>query len=362
MALRAVPAVARSTPQGARRTEVTSDFAELMVRVRALGLLRRRRGAYAIRSAALGAALVVTVAAVVWVGDSWYQLVVAAALGVVLSQFGFLSHDAAHRQIFESNRANEWNARLVSTLVIGLSYGWWVKKHNQHHRSPNQIGRDPDIAPGGLVFTAEEARSRSPLLRRLSRHQGQLFFPMLLFEGLNLHVAGVRTLLQRPDLRHRALEGGLIAVHFGAYLAVLLLVMTPGRAAAFVGVQMATFGLLLGAAFAPNHKGMPIVPRDLKIDFLRRQVLMSRNVRGGRFVDLAMGGLNYQIEHHLFPSMPRDNLRHARSVVRAYCLEKDIPYTETSLVGSYAIVIRYLNVVGLGQRDPFSCPFVADYR
>ena len=80
----------------------------------------------------------------------------------MLSQYGFLAHDAAHRQIFETNRANEWNARLMSTLVIGLSYGWWVKKHNAHHRSPNQIGRDPDIAPGGLVFTAEQARPRSP--------------------------------------------------------------------------------------------------------------------------------------------------------------------------------------------------------
>ena len=341
MSLPAVPAVAPSPPQRATRTGMTSDYAELMAQVRGLGLLRRRRGAYAVRSAALGAALLLTLAAVLWLGDSWYQLVVAAALGVVLSQYGFLAHDAAHRQIFETNRANEWNARLMSTLVIGLSYGWWVKKHNAHHRSPNQIGRDPDIAPGGLVFTAEEARSRSPLVRWIRRHQGYLFFPMLLLEGLNLHAAGVRTLVQRPDLSHRALEGGLIAL---------------------LGVQMATFGLLLGAAFAPNHKGMPVVPRDAKPDFLRRQVLMSRNVRGGPFVDVAMGGLNYQIEHHLFPSMPRDNLRHAQPVVRAYCLEKDIPYTEASLVGSYAIVIRYLNVVGLGERDPFSCPFVADFR
>ena len=362
MSLPAVPAVAPSPPQRATRTGMTSDYAELMAQVRGLGLLRRRRGAYAVRSAALGAALLLTLAAVLWLGDSWYQLVVAAVLGVVLSQYGFLAHDAAHRQIFETNRANEWNARLMSTLVIGLSYGWWVKKHNAHHRSPNQIGRDPDIAPGGLVFTAEEAQSRSPRVRWIRRHQGYLFFPMLLLEGLNLHAAGVRTLLQRSDLSHRALEGGLIALRFVAYLALVFLVMPPGLAVAFLGVQMATFGLLLGAAFAPNHKGMPVVPRDAKPDFLRRQVLMSRNVRGGPFVDVAMGGLNYQIEHHLFPSMPRDNLRHAQPVVRAYCLEKDIPYTEASLVGSYAIVIRYLNVVGLGERDPFSCPFVADFR
>ena len=113
MSLPTVPAVAPSATPRATRTGMTSDYAELMAQVRGLGLLRRRRGAYAVRSAALGAALLLTLAAVLWLGDSWYQLVVAAALGVVLSQYGFLAHDAAHRQIFETHRANEWNARLM---------------------------------------------------------------------------------------------------------------------------------------------------------------------------------------------------------------------------------------------------------
>ncbi|HEY6741013.1 MAG TPA: acyl-CoA desaturase [Lapillicoccus sp.] len=344
------------------RTDHVSDFAELIGSVRGLGLLRRRRGAYAVRSTGLAMALVITVAALLSIGDSWYQVAVAVALGVVLSQFGFLAHDAAHRQIFQDNRANEWAARLVSTLVIGLSYGWWLHKHNQHHRSPNQIDRDPDIASGALVFNPGTPPPRASWLRRWRRHQGHLFFPLLLLEGVNLHVAGLRTLLRRPELRFRRLETALIAVHFATYFAVLLLVMSPARSAAFLAVQLGTFGLFLGAAFAPNHKGMPIVPRDAKLDFLRRQVLMSRNIRGGWLVDLLMGGLNYQVEHHLFPNMPRDNLRLARPVVQAYCLERQIPYTETSLVGSYAIVIRYLTNVGLGQRDPFACPFVDVYR
>ena len=54
-----------------------------------------------------------------------------------------------------------------------------------------------------------------------------------------------------------------------------------------------------------------------ELDFLRKQVLTSRNVRGGRLVDIALGGLNYQIEHHLFPNMPRANLRRAQPIVRA---------------------------------------------
>jgi fatty acid desaturase len=102
-----------------------------------------------------------------------------------------------------------------------------------------------------------------------------------------------------------------------------------------LGVQLAVFGVLLGGSFAPNHKGMPLVPKNAKVDFLRRQVLMSRNIRGGPVTDFFMGGLNYQIEHHLFPSMPRPNLRKVQPMVRAFCAEHRINYTETSLLGSY---------------------------
>ncbi len=116
------------------------------------------------------------------------------------------------------------------------------------------------------------------------------------------------------------------------------------------------FGFYMGMVFAPNHKGMPLVPRSATIDFLRRQVMMSRNIRGSRMLDTAMGGLNYQLQHHLFPSMPRPHLRHAAPLIAAYCREYEVPYTETELLASYAIVVRYINRVGLGERDVFTCP------
>ena len=76
----------------------------------------------------------------------------------------------------------------------------------------------------------------------------------------------------------------------------------------------------------------------------------------------AMGGLNYQIEHHLFPRMPSVNLRRAQPIVRDFCAERGISYTETGLLDAYGTVIRYLNRVGLGHSDPFECPLVTAYR
>jgi fatty acid desaturase len=339
-----------------------SSYTELARVVRESGLMGRRYGYYWSRLSLGVLALAGVVTAMVLVGNSWLQLVVAAALGGVLTQFGFLGHDAAHRQVFVSRAWNEWTARVVSGAVVGLSYGWWRSKHNQHHASPNQVGRDPDIAPGVLALTREIADQRALGLRGwFTRHQGWLFFPLLTLEGVNLHVASVRSLLGTRH-RHRVVELALVLVRLGGLVVLLLVLLPPGKAAAFLAIQLAVLGMLLGGSFAPNHTGMPIVPRDLKLDFLERQVLMSRNVRGNVLVDAAMGGLNYQIEHHLFPSMPRPHLKRVQPIVRDYCRSRGVPYTELGLVASLAVVVDYLNHVGLQARGAFDCPLATQLR
>jgi fatty acid desaturase len=142
----------------------------------------------------------------------------------------------------------------------------------------------------------------------------------------------------------------------------VFLFLPLGMAFAFMGVQLAVFGVYMGAAFAPNHKGMPIIAPGARLDFFSKQVRTSRNVSGGWWATWFMGGLNYQVEHHLFPSMPRKHLSKAREIVRDYCQTLDVPYTETTILKSYAIVIEYLNRVGLAARDPFDCPMVGEYR
>ena len=149
---------------------------------------------------------------------------------------------------------------------------------------------------------------------------------MLLLEGLHLHVAGFRTLLGRRSTTVKVAEGAMLGAHILGYLAAVFLVLSPVQAVAFLLLQQGVFGVYLGCSFAPNHKGMAVFGEDEKIDFLRRQVVTSRNIRGGWFTDFALGGLNYQIEHHLFPSMPRPSLRHAQEPVRAFCEQHGIAY------------------------------------
>ncbi|QLY32687.1 acyl-CoA desaturase [Nocardia huaxiensis] len=342
--------VPESTPPSSRPGRAGGDYARLLRRVSDAGLMNRRPVYYTIRLGLAGLAFAGGWAAFVLVGDSWWTLAVAAFMAVTFAQVALVMHDVAHRQVFRLRRPTEMVGRVVGNAGIGLGYGWWQDKHTRHHANPNHEDLDPDVAPDILVWSQRQARSSRGLARVIGRAQAYLFFPLLLLEGVNLHVAGVRALRNR-SVAHRGIEGALLFGHFAAYLAALFVVLPADKAIAFLVVHQALFGLYMGCIFAPNHKGMPTLTGDARPDYLRRQVLTSRNVRGGRFTDFALGGLNYQIEHHLFPSMPTPNLRHARVIVRDYCVEIGVPYHETGLISSYREALRHLHHVGAPLRS-----------
>jgi fatty acid desaturase len=337
------------SPLAAEETPITrkgSDYAELSRRVRAAGLLRRRNGYYSIKIGVNLALLAGGWAVFFLLGRTWWQLLVAVFLAVMFTQTGFIGHDAGHHQISRSKLANDLIGWTHGNLLIGLSYGWWNTKHNRHHAHPNTEGRDPDIGGRAIAFTRGQAQARRGVGRWLVGYQAWLFFPMLLLEGLHLHIAGVRTLLGRRGTKVKVVEGTLLGAHIIGYLVAVFLVLSPLQAVAFLLVQQGLFGLYLGCSFAPNHKGMAMPGEDEKLDFLRRQVITSRNIRGGWFTDIAFGGLNYQIEHHLFPSMPSPSLRQAQEPVRAFCQQHGIAYRQTGVFASYGQVLRHLHAIG----------------
>jgi fatty acid desaturase len=335
-----------------------SDYAALVKVMRNAGLFERRLASYGIRAALTLGCYGAICLMIVWLGNSWYQLLAAAVFGLVWGQVAFLGHDAGHQAIFARRRLNDGVGRVLGNVLVGLSYGWWVDTHNRHHANPNHEQRDPDVGDGVLAFTTAQAANRTgPVAGFIARRQAWLFFPLLALEGISLHVDSIAAVRSGA---HRSARGGsrraealALLAHYVLYAGLLLLVMSPEKAVAFAAVHQAVWGIYMGSTFAPNHKGMPIIAPGENLDFLRRQVLTSRNVRGGLFTDFALGGLNYQIEHHLFPSMPRASLRHAQPLVRAHCEAVGVPYCEASLIGSYRAALAHLHAMGAPLR---ACP------
>jgi len=345
------PAITTATEVPTDRSSNHDDFAELARQMREEGLLGRRHGYYAIKIAATTTALAVLIAVVVWLGNSWWTLVPAVGIAFTMAQMGFIGHDAGHRQICTRRRHNDLIGLVAGNLLTGFSFGWWLTKHNRHHAHTNRPDKDPDLVAGALVFTADQVSRRPAIGRWFGRIQMVTVFPLLFLEALNLHLASVLAIGRRRD-RTALVEGALLTVHLAVFIVGPFLVLSPLRAVCFVAVSQSLFGFYLGASFVPNHVGMPTLGGTDDLGFLRRQVLTSRNLSGRSLTGFLYGGLDTQIEHHLFPTMPRPNLRQARELVRPFCAERRIDYAEQSPWHAYRDVLRHLRRAGAGRVTP----------
>jgi fatty acid desaturase len=176
------------------------------------------------------------------------------------------------------------------------------------------------------------------------KYQAYLFFPLLLLEAFHMRIHSINFLIQKKA-KYLIAEALLLIVHFVLYFGILFFLLGLWPAVLFIVIHQAFFGLYLGSVFAPNHKGMPVLDKETKMDFLRRQVLTSRNLKAHPLTDFLFGPLGCQIEHHLFPTMPRNNQRKAEKIVKTFCRERSIAYHETSVLQSYREILQHFHQV-----------------
>jgi fatty acid desaturase len=340
-------------PKPLKETADNRSYAALKRLLKEKGLLDKQPGFLTYKIVTTALMLVISLVVLFATNNVWLQLLNAVYLAFVFGQIGFIAHDTGHRQGFHLPKQNDFFGILHANLLIGMSFGWWVDKHNQHHAHPNQEDLDPDIDIPVIAFTEKDALAKRGIPRFIVKYQKYFFFPLLLFEAYSLRVGSGDFLLQNKTWKHRWIEIFLLTLHFAWYFAIIFLALGWGLGLAFIFLHQALFGLYMASVFAPNHKGMLIVRKDEVIDFLRLQVLTARNVKAHPITDFWYGGLNYQIEHHLFPSMARNKLREAQIIIRKFCDDLEISYYETSMFHSYVEILDYLHEVSavLRQRN-----------
>jgi len=322
-------------------------YKELRRRVRAAGLLERSYAFYALFALGIAAGfglVAYLLAAHPGIGD----LLAIPLLTLLMMQIGFLGHDAGHNQIFERTRNNRIAGMICMPFMLGISFETWTSKHNAHHAHTNEVENDPDIDHPLLAFTPEQAAERRGLRRWLVRYQARLYFFLAMGATIGFRYDAWRHLLFDKDARSRKLELTLVIVNTICWLVVPSILLGPGRWLPLFLVQQLLLGVYMASVFAPNHKGMPLI-RGEKPSFLEQQVMTSRNVSGGPIVDFLYGGLNFQIEHHLFPNLARKHLPACRDMVRAFCTEIGLPYEEENVIESYRSLLTELEAVGRAE-------------
>jgi fatty acid desaturase len=323
------------------RAAAGDEFRELLNLVRKSGLLVKQPAYYSRKMLLNLAMLAGAFLLIARFHNPWAELCEAAFLAFVFAQLGFIVHDAGHQEIFSGPAWNEATGLIHSNLLLGFSYSWWLNKHNLHHSSPNHVTVDPDVDIPLFAFTKEQAAEKHGLARLTVKYQHLCFFPLSLLEAFVLKYDSVQ-FLRRNRVAHPVIEVSALILHGCWFLGLLCLFLGWRNAILFFLAQQMFLGLYLTLIFAPNHQGMPLLQGTAAVNFLREQVLTSRNIKNHPGIDYCTGGLTCQIEHHLFPTMPANKLRKVQKIVKAYCASHGVAYHETSLFQSFREVYRDL--------------------
>jgi fatty acid desaturase len=280
-------------------------------------------------------------------GLLWLALVPLAS--VAFLTMGYLGHDAGHYALSKRRWVNDFWGQFGMTFLCGFSFGFWRARHNHHHFHCQETDGDPDMQ-FGVVFSVypDSSSWKCALGRFFLSIQRWAFWPLSCFYWAGLRYDGIRDLFQQPKLTR--IDRFVMPLHWLVLLVVPGLVFGWGAAvAAYVAISCVS-SLMTASVFVPNHIGMRRLTQAERPGYLEQQVTTSRNISNPPALDFYYGGLNSQIEHHLFPRVSHDRYRAMRPIVRAFCEARGIAYHEASLTGALAAVGRHLGAMTTAYR------------
>jgi fatty acid desaturase len=310
----------------------------------AAGILDRDYPYYTILIAGLAIATAVSLSFLIRTPFSLSLVAWAAAFALVGVHLCGIVHDAGHRTVFRSKALNTALGWSVAGL-LAMGFRSWQVQHNAHHAHTNVDGLDPDLDIPLHAFTLRQFQRQGGLWRYGRRYQAAFFYPMrtlVVFSRRLSEIAYFRQQRFRPRL---LAEMAVWAIGITAWFVVPFFVFPLEKVILLFIVIHPIMGLYLSNVFAPNHKGMPQILEGTEISFLEQQISTSRNITQGWFVDFVYFGLNYQIEHHLFPTCPRNKLKQITPYVKEICARTSLEYTQTGVWTANTIILRELSTV-----------------
>jgi fatty acid desaturase len=324
----------------------TKAYSQLREAVVKKGILERSYGYYTLASIFILFGFFLS-GYYLFLGTTFSSLIIWGLFFAFFSvQIGGLIHDAGHRAIFRSTHMNDLFGHFFAGLIT-FGYSNWKTKHNMHHAHPNQEDEDPDIDIP-FTFTDDRYKKSKGLIKFIRRYQAFFYFPLGSFVVYTMRFKALKY--------YKDEFGKDIFWEFLLYLAGFFIwfiapfIFFPLSKAIFLFLFVnPLIGLYLLNVFAPNHKGMPQLAKNVRISFMEQQVMTSRNITKSWFHDFLYMGLNYQIEHHLFPSTPRNKLKLLTPFVKKMCKQRSLVFTEVGIIETNKIILSELHQVTRGS-------------
>ena len=308
------------------------------------GILDRDYGYYALLTVIIVTGMVASLFYIIRLPISAWLVLWSLIFSFFAVQVCGIIHDAGHRAIFRSAALNDV-AGEISSHLLAMGFNPWRIRHNAHHAHTNEEDEDPDLQIPLHAFTLKQFQGQTGVWRHMRRYQVFFFYPMRVLVVFTRRLSSIEYFRHRPRSLQLVAEIGLWSAGMLVWFAVPFLIFPFAKAILLFVVVHTAMGFYLSNIFAPNHKGMPQFEQGTDISFLERQITSSRNITPNWVTDFVYLGLNYQIEHHLFPSCPRNKLKCITPYVSDICRQTGLTYTQAGILESNRIIIAALNEI-----------------
>ncbi|NXO02625.1 FADS2 desaturase, partial [Rhinopomastus cyanomelas] len=308
-----------------KNSELVEDFRTLRKTAEDMNLFRASPWFFSLYLAHIIAMEVVAWLMVSYFGTGWITtLIISCILTTSQAQAGWLQHDFGHLSVFKKSSWNHIVHKFVIGHLKGASANWWNHRHFQHHAKPNIFKKDPDVNMLHIFVlgdTQPVEYGKKKLKYLPYNHQHEYFFLITVEPRAPLCCCPPQPPTSRPQLP--GTSPWLLLVSFRRFL----------ESHWFVWVTQM------------NHIPMEIDSEKHR-DWLSSQMAATCNIEQSFFNDWFTGHLNFQIEHHLFPTMPRHNFWKVKPLVKSLCAKYGVEYEEKPLGRAFVDIIGSLKRSG----------------
>jgi delta8-fatty-acid desaturase len=361
-------------PLGAKDDEATIAFRLLTKKMEQAGLFETDYTFYYKKMAIYTGLFSLILAGVLLSERPLVHALSGALLGVFWQQMAFIGHDLGHNAITHNRIYDSLIGLFVGNFCTGISIGWWKRSHNVHHIATNSCTYDPDIqhlpvfAVDPVLVTTKLFSTYANMYLPLSdvahvlvKYQHWLYYPVMAFARFNLYVQSLLhifrlsyygsagDLIWRQDLQMASLAG------FWTWLLALTLSLPTWESRILFFLPAHVVAGILHVQITLSHFPMEtytgVTYDDSSNGFLRTQLATTLDVDCSTLMDWFHGGLQFQVEHHLWPRLPRHNLRRVREILESFCKEHELVYNHASFFKANCMVVDTLKETAKSTKD-----------
>ena len=319
-------------------------YRELAQLIRERGWMEKRQG-WVMSQLAVGLALHLGTIALFIAVDHWIVRIIALYL-ITYSGLSVATntHTSSHNASLRSSALNKALTYFGYTFLFGTPANYWWNKHCVlHHPTPNvlEVDGDADLLPFFAV-NQRDFQKAGPIARAFYRIQWLFVAVLMAFNVFFTQLQGYRfmfTSLFDPKRRRAGhwIDLGTVILHYIVFIGVPMFFFAPLHVLGFYALRNALMGYAMFAGFGPGHFPDGAVFMDKSLiseDYVFRQTATTINFRTGFFGRFACSGIEYQIEHHLFPGVPHVYYPEMSKLIEEYCKQHGYPYRTMGWVES----------------------------